>query len=100
MRGETTATGLQIRTIKDGTGDPIKAVDGAIIEYEGRLPTARCSTRPRAAAPPMIPGQVIPGFAEALQKMQKGGRYRSASRPRSPMARPAPATARSRPTAT
>ena len=23
----------------------------------------------------MIAGQVIPGFAEALQKMQKGGRY-------------------------
>ena len=24
---------------------------------------------------PMIAGQVIPGFAEALNKMQKGGRY-------------------------
>ena len=31
---------------------------------EGRGPT------------PLIAGQVIPGFAEALTKMQKGGRYR------------------------
>ena len=76
MRGETTATGVQIRTIKDGTGDPIKAVDGAIIEYEGRLldGTVFDSTQGRGPAG-MIPGQVIPGFGEALQKMREGGRY-------------------------
>lgn len=76
LRGETTATGVNIRTIKAGTGDPIKAVDGAIIEYEGRLldGTVFDSTQGRGPAG-MIPGQVIPGFGEALQKMREGGRY-------------------------
>jgi FKBP-type peptidyl-prolyl cis-trans isomerase FkpA len=76
MRGETTSSGVQIRTLKDGKGDPINAVDGAIIEYEGRLPdgTVFDSTAGRGPAG-MIPGQVIPGFGEALQKMREGGRY-------------------------
>lgn len=76
LRGETTATGVQIRTLKAGTGDPIKATDGAIIEYEGRLAdgTVFDSTAGRGPAG-MIPSQVIPGMSEALQKMQEGGRY-------------------------
>ena len=76
LRGETTATGVQIRTITAGTGAPIKATDGAILEYEGRLAdgTVFDSTAGRGPAG-MIPGQVIPGFGEALQKMQEGGRY-------------------------
>ena len=37
MRGQTTASGVMIRTIKAGKGEPIKATDGAIVEYEGRL---------------------------------------------------------------
>ena len=54
----------------------IKPVDGVMIEYEGRLldGTVFDSSEGRGPAP-MIAGQVIPGFAEALQKMQKGGRY-------------------------
>ena len=76
LRGETTATGVQIRTLKAGSGDPILATDGAIVEYEGRLAdgTVFDSTEGRGPAG-MIPGQVIPGFGEALQKMQEGGRY-------------------------
>ena len=76
MRGETTATGVQIRTLAEGKGDPIKATDGAVIEYEGRLAdgTVFDSTAGRSPAG-MIPGQVIPGFGEALQKMREGGRY-------------------------
>ncbi len=76
LRGETTATGIQIRTLKAGSGDPIKATDGAIVEYEGRLAdgTVFDSTKGRGPAG-MIPSQVIPGFGEALQKMQEGGRY-------------------------
>ena len=76
LRGETTASGVQIRTLEDGTGDPIKATDGAVIEYEGRLAdgTVFDSTAGRGPAG-MIPGQVIPGFGEALQKMREGGRY-------------------------
>ncbi len=77
LRGDTTATGVQIRTIQAGKGDPIKATDGAILEYEGRLMdgTIFDSTKGRGAVG-MIPGQVIPGFGEALQKMQEGGIYK------------------------
>ena len=77
MRGETTATGVTIRTLQTGTGDPIKASDGAILEYEGRLMdgTVFDSTKGRGPAG-MIPSQVIPGFGEALQKMQQGGVYK------------------------
>ena len=76
LRGETTATGLQFRTLEPGQGDRIKAIDGALIEYEGRLPdgTVFDSTEGRGPAP-ILPAQVIPGFGEALQLMQKGGRY-------------------------
>ena len=77
LRGETTATGLMIRTIQAGKGDPIKATDGAILEYEGRLMdgTVFDTTKGRGPAG-MIPGQVIPGFGEALQMMQEGGVYK------------------------
>jgi FKBP-type peptidyl-prolyl cis-trans isomerase FkpA len=77
LRGETTASGLQFRTVKEGTGDPVKAVDGVLIEYEGRLEDGTVFDTSEGRGPtPMIAGQVIPGFAEALTKMQKGGRYR------------------------
>ncbi|MEP7316084.1 MAG: FKBP-type peptidyl-prolyl cis-trans isomerase [Sphingomicrobium sp.] len=77
MRGATTSNGVRIVTLVEGKGDPIKAVDGAIIEYEGRLPdgTVFDSTAGRGPAG-MIPGQVIPGFGEALQQMREGGRYK------------------------
>ncbi|MDQ3078061.1 MAG: FKBP-type peptidyl-prolyl cis-trans isomerase [Pseudomonadota bacterium] len=76
LRGETTPSGLMFRTIEPGEGDRIKLVDGALIEYEGRLPdgTVFDSTEGRGPAP-ILPAQVIPGFGEALQMMQKGGRY-------------------------
>ena len=76
LRGEATASGLVFRTVKAGEGDPIKLVDGAMIEYEGRLldGTVFDSTEGRGPAP-ILPSQVIPGFSEALQKMSRGGRY-------------------------
>lgn len=77
MRGQTTASGVMIRTIKAGKGEPIKATDGAIVEYEGRLMdgTVFDSTKGRGPAG-MIAGQMIPGFSEALQKMRDGGVYK------------------------
>jgi len=76
LRGQTTATGLSFRTVEPGEGERIKPIDGALIEYEGRLPdgTVFDTTEGRGPAP-IIPAQVIPGFGEALQLMQKGGRY-------------------------
>ncbi len=75
FRGEKTASGLQFRVIKDGSGDAIKAIDGVYIVYEGRLADGTVFDSSQGRPVPMIPGQVIPGFSEALQKMRKGGRY-------------------------
>ncbi len=77
MRGETTPSGLNFRTVEAGSGPLIKPVDGVLIEYEGRLSDGTVFDTSAGRGPtPMIAGQVIPGFAEALTKMQKGGRYR------------------------
>ncbi len=77
MRGTTTDSGVVIRTVEEGKGDPIRAMDGAVIEYEGRLAdgTVFDTTEGRGPAP-LIPSQVIPGFGEALQQMREGGSYR------------------------
>lgn len=75
LRGETTASGLEFRTLEAGEGPLIKPVDGVLIVYEGRLENGTVFDSSRGEPVPMIAGQVIPGFAEGLQKMQKGGRY-------------------------
>ena len=77
LRGETTPSGLVFRTVQEGSGPVIKPIDAALIEYEARLMdgTVFDTTEGRGPAP-VTPGQVIPGFAEALTMMQKGGRYR------------------------
>ena len=77
MRGETTASGLQFRTVQEGSGPVIKDMDGALIEYEGRLTNGTVFDSSEGRGPqPVIPAQMIPGFREALLKMQEGGRYR------------------------
>lgn len=76
LRGEVTPGGVQFRTIVEGEGPVITADDGVLIEYVGSLPdgTQFESTEGRPA--PLLVNQVVPGFAEALQHMQKGGRYK------------------------
>ena len=76
MRGETLASGVTVRTLESGSGDPIGPQDGILIEYEGRLAdgTVFDSSAGRGPAP-IIAGQTIPGFAEALTQMRKGGSY-------------------------
>ena len=77
LRGETTTSGLGFRTVEEGTGPFIQPVDGVMIEYEGRLADGTVFDASGERGPqPMIAGQTIPGFAEALGKMQEGGRYR------------------------
>lgn len=73
----TTASGVQIKVITPGEGRVIGANDGVIIEYKGRLldGTVFDSTEGKGPAP-MLVGQVVPGFSEALQQMQPGGSYR------------------------
>lgn len=78
LRGETTASGLRIRTVEQGTGAFVQPVDGVMVEYQGRLTdgTVFDDSDRHGGPQPMIAGNVIPGFAEALTKMQQGGRYR------------------------
>lgn len=76
LRGQLTESGLAFRTIEEGSGDPIAPVDGVLIEYEGRLEDGTVFDSSEGRGPtPMIAGQVIPGFAEALSMMKQGGRY-------------------------
>ena len=76
LRGGMTPSGVMFRTVQPGSGPAIKAVDGVMIDYEGRLIDGTVFDTSEGRGPaPMIVGQVIPGFAEALQMMQKGGRY-------------------------
>ncbi|MEO0439977.1 MAG: FKBP-type peptidyl-prolyl cis-trans isomerase [Pseudomonadota bacterium] len=78
---ETTASGLQIQTIKAGEGPNPVASDIARVKYTGTLrdgtefDTSVGRGQPEDAV--VFPvGGVVPGFSEALQKMQKGGEYR------------------------
>ena len=78
LRGETSDSGLRIRTVQEGSGPFVQSVDGVLVEYEGRLAdgTVFDASDRHGGPQPMIAGQVIPGFAEALTKMQKGGKYK------------------------
>ena len=68
---------VQVETLQAGSGDTINPEDGVFIEYEGRLADGHVFDTSAGRGPtPMIAGQVIPGFAEALTRMQKGGRYK------------------------
>jgi len=77
MRGETMGSGLVIRTLEEGTGPQITAADAVLIDYEGRLPdgTVFDSSASHGGPQALAPSQTIPGFAEALLRMRKGGRY-------------------------
>jgi FKBP-type peptidyl-prolyl cis-trans isomerase FkpA len=77
LRGERTDSGLVFRTIEQGTGPVITDADAVLIDYEGRLPdgTVFDSSANHGGPQAVAPAQTIPGFAEALTKMRKGGRY-------------------------
>ena len=78
MRGETSASGLMVRTVEAGSGPVVTAADAVLIEYEGRLASDGSvfdSSANHGGPQAVAPGQTIPGFAEALTQMRKGGRY-------------------------
>jgi FKBP-type peptidyl-prolyl cis-trans isomerase FkpA len=48
-----------------------------LIEYEGKLEDGTVFDTSAGKGPvPLLASQVIPGFAQALSQMQKGGHYR------------------------
>ncbi|HYG47529.1 MAG TPA: FKBP-type peptidyl-prolyl cis-trans isomerase [Allosphingosinicella sp.] len=71
----TTPSGLRFETLRAGAGAKPTATDLVLVTYEGHL--ADGTLFDASAQPTAFPvSGVVPGFAEALQLMQKGGRYR------------------------
>jgi FKBP-type peptidyl-prolyl cis-trans isomerase len=71
----TTPSGLRFETLRPGIGPKPTAADLVLVTYEGHLADGTLfDASPRPTAFPV--SGVVPGFAEALQLMQKGGRYR------------------------
>jgi FKBP-type peptidyl-prolyl cis-trans isomerase FkpA len=70
----TTKSGLQIQTVKGGEGPSPTQDDVVLVGYKGTLRDGTVfDENPQA---PMEVGGVVPGFSEALQKMQRGGKYK------------------------
>jgi FKBP-type peptidyl-prolyl cis-trans isomerase FkpA len=75
--GAGSIRGLEVVTLHKGSGPTINAVDGVLLNYEGRLADGTVFDTTEGHGPaPLIAGQVIPGFSQALAQMQQGGRYR------------------------
>jgi FKBP-type peptidyl-prolyl cis-trans isomerase FkpA len=68
---------VQVETVKAGSGPTVNAQDGVLIEYEGRLPNGKVFDSSAGKGPvPLLASQTLPGFAEALSRMQEGGEYK------------------------
>ncbi len=67
---------VQVLTLKAGVGPTIQPQDGVLIEYEGRLESGAVFDSSAGRPVPLLASQVIPGFAEALMRMQEGGHYK------------------------
>lgn len=71
---ETTPSGLRFQTIKPGTGGKPTLRDYTLVGYKGSLTNGTVFDQNERTPFPVA--GVVPGFSEALQKMQKGGVYR------------------------
>lgn len=69
----TAYKGVTVETLSAGTGASPSADDVVLINYEGRL--ADGTVFDSGERVPLPLGQMIPGFTEAVTKMQPGGRY-------------------------
>jgi FKBP-type peptidyl-prolyl cis-trans isomerase FkpA len=68
---------VQVETLKAGAGPTVQPQDGVLIDYEGRLSDGKVFDSSAGKGPvPLIASQVIPGFADALSRMQEGGHYK------------------------
>jgi FKBP-type peptidyl-prolyl cis-trans isomerase FkpA len=68
---------VQVETVQPGKGPTIQSQDGVLIDYEGRLSDGKVFDSSAGKGPvPLLANQVIPGFADALTRMQEGGHYK------------------------
>jgi FKBP-type peptidyl-prolyl cis-trans isomerase FkpA len=78
--------GVEVDTLTEGSGPSPAASDVVFIKYTGKLTDGTVFDQSRELpfptggllpeGMPMQVSGVVPGFAEGLQKMQKGGKYR------------------------
>lgn len=75
----TTPSGLQLQTLRPGTGASPTRNAIVLVNYEGSLIDGSIfDSSYERGEPAFFPvGGVIPGFAEALTMMQPGGKYRA-----------------------
>jgi FKBP-type peptidyl-prolyl cis-trans isomerase FkpA len=67
------AAGIDLTTVRAGTGRFPTDTDVAIIKYEGRLADGTVFDAGEQA--PLPVGRMIPGFSQGLKRMQVGGKY-------------------------
>ena len=74
---KTTASGLQYKVLKEGTGKQPKATDVVKVNYEGKLidGTVFDSSYERGEPIEFPLNQVIAGWTEGVQLMKEGGKY-------------------------
>jgi FKBP-type peptidyl-prolyl cis-trans isomerase len=73
---KTTASGLQYKIVKEGTGKSPKATDSVLVHYEGKLldGTVFDSSIKRNEPISFPLNRVIPGWTEGLQLVKEGGK--------------------------
>ena len=74
---KTTASGLQYKVLKEGTGEPPKETDTVVTNYKGTLldGTEFDSSYKRNEPATFPVNRVIKGWTEALQLMKPGSKY-------------------------
>ena len=74
---KTTASGLQYRVIKAGTGKSPKSTDRVKVHYHGTLIDGTVFDSSVERKEPIVFGvnEVIPGWTEALQLMKEGDKW-------------------------
>lgn len=74
---QTTASGLQYKVIKEGTGKQPKVTDVVTVHYEGKLIDGKVfdSSYERGIPAQFKLNEVIKGWTEGLQLMKEGGKY-------------------------
>lgn len=72
---KTTASGLQYKVIKEGTGKAPKPTDTVMVNYKGTLPSGEVFDSSEGRGPATFAvNRVIPGWTEALLLMKEGGK--------------------------